>query len=153
MRLGFVNEPTEEEISAASDRLRGLHWRVDAEVLKLYALPPRLERELLDTFDGVRRVGIPFEQTHYIPRDFRDALTLDDFLRITDEWDSTEARRCELVERRVRLGRRTPDEESEFRKLQQLLMLRRRYYSPLPTAEIRALTKRIKEGGKWEEDD
>ncbi len=143
MRLGFVNEPTEEEISAASKRLRALHWRVDAEVLKLYALPPELERELLDTFDGVRRVGVPFEQTRYIPRDFRDALTLDDFLRITDEWDSTEAHRCELVEKRAKSGRRTTDEETEFRQLQRLLMLRRRYYSPLPTAEIRALTKRI----------
>ncbi len=153
MRLGFASEPTEEEIKAASERLRALHWRVDAEVLRLYALPPELERELLDTFDGVRRVGVPFEQTHYIPRECPDVLTLDDFLRITDEWDSTEARRCELVEKRIKSGGRTTEEESQFRQLQRLLMLRRRLYSPLPTAEIKALTKQIKEGAKWEEED
>lgn len=76
-----------------------------------------------------------------------------EFLRITDEWDSTEARRCELVEKRAKAGRRSHDEESEFRQLQRLLMLRRRLYSPLPTAEIKTLTKQIKEGGKWEDDD
>jgi len=98
----------------------------------------------------VRRVGVPFEQIRYIPRALRDVLTLDDFLRITDEWDAMEAHRCELVEKRIKSGRRTADEESEFRHLQRLLMLRRRLYSPLPTAEIRALTKQIREGGKWE---
>lgn len=153
MPLRFVNEPTEAEISTASERLRTLHWRVDAEVLKLYALAPELERELLDAFDAVPRVGVPFEQTHYIPREFRDVFTLDDYLRITDEWDSTEARRCELVEKRMKSGRRTAEEESEFRDLQRLLMLRRRLRSPLPTAEIKARTKQIREGGKWEEED
>ena len=149
MRLGFVNGPTDEEISDAKERLRGLHWRVDAEVLRLYALPPELERELLDTFDGVRRQGVPFEQIRYIPREFGDVLTLDDFLRITDEWDATETRRCKLVEKRIKSGRRTAEEEVEFRQLQRLLMLRRRFYSPLPTVEIRALTKQIKKAVKW----
>jgi hypothetical protein len=54
MRLGLASEATEEEIEIARDRLRALHWRVDMEVLRLYALPADLERELLDSFDGVR---------------------------------------------------------------------------------------------------
>ena len=149
MRLGLATETGEEEVAAARERLRALHWRVDAEVLRLYALPPELERELLDTFDAVTRVGVPFEQTGYIPRAFRDVLTLDEFLRITDEWDATEARRCELVEKRIKNGRRTSAEEEEFHQLQRLLMLRRRFCSPLPTREIKALTKRLKEEGEW----
>jgi hypothetical protein len=140
-------------MAAAYQQLRALHWRVDAEVLRLYALPPELERELLDAFDGVTRIGVPFEQTRYIPREFRDVLTLDEFLRMTDEWDAAEARRCELIEKRLNDGRRTPAEEAEFRQLQRLLMLRRRFYSPLPTAEIKALTKRLKEEGEWATDD
>jgi len=40
-------------------------------------------------------------------------------------------------------------DETEFRQLQRLLMLRRRFYSPLPTAEIKALTKQIKEEKEW----
>jgi hypothetical protein len=119
-------------------------------VLRLYALPPELERELLDAFDGVPRVGVPFEQTRYIPRDFRDVLTLDEFLRITDEWEATDTRRCELVEKRIKSGRRTADEEKEFRYLQRLLMLHRRFYAPLPTAEIKALTGSLKEERQWE---
>ena len=149
MPLGLPGQPTDEEIAAASERLRALHWRVDAEVLRLYALPPELERELLDAFDGVPRVGVPFEQTRYIPREFRDVLTLDEFLRITDEWDATEARRCKLIEKRIKTGSRTSEEEKEFRQLQRLLMLHRRLYAPLPTAEIKALTKRLKEESAW----
>jgi hypothetical protein len=149
--LTFGDEPTEAEIARARERLRALHWRVDAEVLKLYRLPVELERELLDSFDGVRRVGVPFEQTQYIPRHFQDALALDEFLRITDEWDVTERRRCELVEKRARTGGRTADEEREFRQLQRLLMLRRRYCSPLPTTHIRAATQRLKKERQWEE--
>jgi len=149
----FQNEPTSEAISAAKEQLRALHWRVDAEVLRLYNLPSKLERELLDIFDGVLRVGVPFEQTRYIPCEFRDMLTLDEFLRITDEWDATEARRCHLIEKRIKTGRRSSDEEVEFRQLQRLLTLHRCFYSPLPTAEIKALTKRIKEGNEWENDD
>jgi hypothetical protein len=149
MHLGLPGQPSDEEIAAAKERLRALHWRVDAEVLRLYALPPQLERELLDAFDGVRRVGVPFEQTRYIPREFRDVLTLDEFLRITDEWEATETRRCKLIEKRIKTGRRTSEEEKEFRQLQRLLMLHRRLYAPLPTAEIKALAKQLKEESAW----
>jgi len=149
MHLGLPGQPTDEEIATAKECLRALHWRVDAEVLRLYALPPQLERELLDAFDGVPRVGVPFEQTRYIPREFRDVLTLDEFLRITDEWDATEARRCKLIEKRIKTGSRTSDEEKEFRQLQRLLMLHRRFYAPLPTAEIKALAKQLKEESAW----
>jgi type I restriction-modification system DNA methylase subunit len=145
MHLGLPGQPSDQEIAMAKDQLRALHWRVDAEVLRLYALPPQLERELLDAFDGVRRVGVPFEQTRYIPREFQDVFTLDEFLRITDEWDATEAHRCKLIEKRIKTGSRTNEEEKEFRQLQRLLMLHRRLYAPLPTAEIKALTKRLKE--------
>lgn len=150
MQLGFPGQQLDKKIAAARERLRALHWRVDAEVLRLYALPPELERELLDAFDGVPRVGVPFEQIRYIPREFRDVLTLDEFLRIADEWDVTETRRRELIEKRIKVGNRTSEEEKEFRQLQKLLMLHRRYYAPLPTAEIKALTKQLREEHKWE---
>lgn len=56
-----------EAVTAGSDpeseRLKFLHWRVDAEVLRLYNLPAKLERKLLDLFSGVRRRGVPFVQT------------------------------------------------------------------------------------------
>jgi hypothetical protein len=76
-------------------------------------------------------------------------LTLDEFLRITDEWEATETRRCKLIEKRIKTGRRTSEEEKEFRQLQRLLMLHRRLYAPLPTAEIKALAKQLKEESAW----
>ena len=125
--LGLSGQPSDEEIVAAKEHLRALAWRVDAEVLRLYALPPELERELLDAFDGVPRVGVPFEQTRYIPRDFREALTLDDYLRITDEWEQTDDRRCQLLEKEFEGGGCTAAESAEFDELQRLYDLRRSY--------------------------
>ena len=40
--------------------------QIDAEILKLYKLPPRLERRLLDIFWGQKR-PVPFEFSGYIP--------------------------------------------------------------------------------------
>lgn len=147
--LGLPGQPSDKEIAEAKERLRALHWRVDAEVLRLYALPPELERELLDAFDGVPRVGVPFEQTRYIRRDFRDVLTLDEFLRITDEWEATDTRRCELIEKRIKSGSRTADEEKEFRYLQRLLMLHRRYYCAGPIIDEKRFDSLLKEERKW----
>jgi len=123
------------KIELLRDQLRALHWRVDAEVLKLYSLPPALERELLDFFDGARRVGVPFEQTQYIPLEFREVQRLDDFLCITDEWEQTDERRCELIEKQIKHGRRTPSEEAEFQELQRLYDLRRSYQRWLRTGD------------------
>jgi hypothetical protein len=44
--------------------------RVDAEVLRLYDLPPRLERQLLDLFAGWRREGVPFAFLRYFSEDY-----------------------------------------------------------------------------------
>jgi len=125
--LGGIGLGELEDLTVAKNRLRALHWRVDAELLKLYGLPDKLERELLDFFDGVPRVGVPFEQRDYIPSTFREVSRLDEFLRITDEWDQTDERRCQLIEKRIKNGRRTVAEETEFKELQRLFDLRRSY--------------------------
>ena len=117
----------DDEDAVARKHLCALHWRVDAEVLNLYALPAAQERELLDFFGGVRRVGVPFEQTRYIPLEFREVQRLDDFLRITDEWEQTDDRRCQLIEKQFRGSGRTAAEDAEFENLQRLYDLRRSY--------------------------
>ena len=125
--LGSIENEQPEATATERKHLRALHWRVDAEVLKLYVLPAELERELLDFFDGAHRVGVPFEQAGYIPTGFREVQRLDEFLRITDEWEQTDNRRCQLIEKRIQRGRRTADEETEFNELQRLFDLRRAY--------------------------
>lgn len=42
---------------------------MDAEVLRLYDLPPRLERQLLDLFEGVERKGVGCKFRGYFPPD------------------------------------------------------------------------------------
>jgi hypothetical protein len=53
---------------------------MDAEVLRLYDLPPRLERELLDYFRGERRTGLPFLFPDYFPGDFNPYVHLHEFI-------------------------------------------------------------------------
>ena len=50
--------------------------QVDAELLRLYALPPRLERQLLDLFSGFKRRGVPFNFSRYFPEDFEPCFPL-----------------------------------------------------------------------------
>ncbi|MFL6232314.1 MAG: N-6 DNA methylase [Thermoanaerobaculia bacterium] len=54
--------------------------QMDAEVLRLYGLPPRLERQLLDLFNGIQRAGVPFEFDRYFPEDFEPCFSLYGYL-------------------------------------------------------------------------
>ncbi|HUW82384.1 MAG TPA: N-6 DNA methylase [Phycisphaerae bacterium] len=49
---------------------------LDAEVLRLYDLPPRLERRLLDLFQGVERKGVGCAFSGYYPSGFSSYLPL-----------------------------------------------------------------------------
>jgi len=53
---------------------------IDAEVMRLYDLPPRLERQVLDLFDGWQRKGVDFTFTRYYPKAFRSSIPLHEYL-------------------------------------------------------------------------
>jgi hypothetical protein len=53
--------------------------RIDAVVLRAYNFPPRVERELLDYFNGERRI-VPFKFADYFPEDFGPSFSLGDYL-------------------------------------------------------------------------
>jgi len=53
---------------------------IDAEVMRLYDLPPKLERQVLDLFDGWERNGVDFKFTRYFPRDFESWIPLHEYL-------------------------------------------------------------------------
>jgi hypothetical protein len=53
---------------------------VDAEVMRLYDLPPKMEKRVLDLFQGVQRRGIDFEFTGYYPEGFESAIPLHEYL-------------------------------------------------------------------------
>ena len=142
LELGMSGVLSKADETAKRDHLRALHWRVDAEVLKLYSLPPKLERELLDFFDGVPRVGVPFTQEGYIPLNFRDLNTLDEYLRITDEWEATNTERQRLLDKDYD-DTISPTEKADLKKLQRLLMLRRRRFAPMDFTQVDAALARL----------
>jgi type I restriction-modification system DNA methylase subunit len=53
---------------------------VDAAILRLYDLPPRLERQILNLFAGWKRPGIPFDFDRYFPEDFEPFFPLHVYL-------------------------------------------------------------------------
>lgn len=54
-------------VAPSADSVHAALLALDAEVLKLYDLPPRLERQLLDLFTGVERKGVGCEFRGYYP--------------------------------------------------------------------------------------
>lgn len=64
---------------------------MDAEVIQLYDLPPRLERQLLDLFDGVERKGVGCDFRGYYPNDLDAFVPLHEL--ISDEYS------CSMLER------------------------------------------------------
>jgi len=130
------------------DRLRVLHWRIDAEVLRLYALPAPLERQLLDLFTGAKRRGVPFDQEEYMPRTFTEPLRLRELLAITVDWQETNARRSRLILREERKTIR-PQEKAELDDLQRLTDARMRLLTPLPIKELEAIASDLKRRGLW----
>lgn len=70
--------------------------RIDAEVLKAYRLPPVIEQQLLDVFQGAER-PVPVEFTDYYPKDFDAYVPLHEL--ISPEFE--EARADCLLERLV----------------------------------------------------
>ncbi|MHC4179730.1 MAG: hypothetical protein ACYSWU_19640, partial [Planctomycetota bacterium] len=135
---------------ALREQLRILHWRIDAEVLRLYDLPASLEREVLDLFTGIRRRGVPFEQTEYFPKGFTDLDRLSDLLAITADWPKTNRRRAKLIDLEEE-GRLTPAQADELKKLQRLADARVSFHQPVQMENADRLVENLKRRGLWEE--
>jgi len=78
--LAAVRGPDGLSAPADPDYLCGLLLQIDAEVLRLYDLPPRLERELLNLFAGWQRPGVPFRFDRYYPAHFEPCFPLHEYL-------------------------------------------------------------------------
>ncbi len=128
--------------------LRTLHWRIDTEILRLYALPVELERELLDFFTGWKRVGVPFEQDRYLPEGFDEPVSLADFLAITADWDATNRRRLRLIEKKP-AKTVSPEEKEELQQLQRLAGLKRELLSSPSLKELAEMEADLRRRGLW----
>jgi len=75
--------------------------KVDAEVLKLYSLPPELEQSILALFNDWPRVGVPFTQTEYLPKELAGRISLSDFLEFQEDWPATNRERGDLIDKSI----------------------------------------------------
>jgi hypothetical protein len=140
-----------QQIDQATDeQLRILHWRIDAEVLRLYNLPAPLERKILDLFSGIRRRGVPFEQRDYFPKGFSDLERLSDLLAITADWPKTNRRRAKLIDLEES-GRLTPEQATELEHLQRLADARVSLLKPRQADAIDQQIEKLKRQGLWTE--
>ncbi len=107
--------------------LHQLLMHMDAEVLRLYDLPARAERKLLDRFSGKVRPGVPGRFTRYYPDDFTACVplyvylsdTYQRFLRVGTATVSTEVqtRYDQLVDKRLQT-KLTPAERDDLHRLE-----------------------------------
>jgi len=146
----FKGETEATTSDAESERLKFLHWHVDAEVLQLYNLPAKLERQLLDLFSGVRRRGVPFVQTEYFPKGHTDLDRLSDLLAITVDWEKTNRRRGKLMDLEDE-GSLTPAQAEELANLQRLADALLGLIEPWKPDEVDLAVERAKQRGVWKE--
>ncbi|MEQ1842604.1 MAG: hypothetical protein ABL994_19565, partial [Verrucomicrobiales bacterium] len=122
--------------------------RLDAAVLDAYELSAAVQRKLLDQFQGHQR-PVGFEFTGYFPEHFKDDITLSDFVRINYDWDETNDRRCDLIQKKIYSDGLDGPETSELEHLQHLTDLLVRLKDPHPVSQVDDLISELKAEGKW----
>jgi N-6 DNA methylase len=137
-----------EELPADKAVLRDLHWRIDAEVLRLYELPPALERDLLDYFTGWRRADVPFNQERYFPEGFDEPISLSDLIAITTDWDTTNSQRHELIAASFKQPLRD-EEVIRLKELQRLAGLKRELLSSPSLKELVEIESDLRRRALW----
>lgn len=122
--------------------------RLDAAVLDAYGLTAHQQRQLLDQFAGWKRpVCVEFDR--YFPKHFKDVITLSDFVAIQFDWDTTNERRCDLIDKEYSKARLTTDERHELDHLQHLADLLIRLKAPYESDGADELIVKLKASGKW----
>jgi hypothetical protein len=138
--------------SSGETDLLGLLLDIDCEVLRLYDLPPNLERVLLDAFAGWERVGVPFTQMSYFPEGFAANVSFSDFRALENSWERTNRERGQLIDRGI-AGKLTSAASARLTVLQEYADFHVHQVAPRPTRDLdyledRLLSRRLGEGGK-----
>jgi hypothetical protein len=128
-----------------SARLQKLLLWVDCEVLKLYSLPLELEQSLLALFTGWKRVGVPFLQTGYLPKELDPRIRFSDFLEFEEDWSVTNRERGLLIDRKIS-GTLSAEERVRLDALQVYAEYHIDQVAPRPTHVLDELEKRLFSG-------
>jgi hypothetical protein len=109
-----------------NQELSSLLLALDAEVLRLYALPARSERLLLEQFRGEQRPGIPVPFTEYFPMETPDvplyAYLTESYQRSlagdSPELSESDLARYESLLAKAEVGKLTEKETNRLHQLQ-----------------------------------
>jgi len=127
---------------ASIPELRELLLNVDMEVLRLYSLPAKLERLLLDTFTGWKRAGVPFKQDCYFPVDFQAEVSFADFRKLEESWPRTNRERGLLIDKQI-AGNLNDIERARLELLQEYADYHINQVAPRPVHELDELERRL----------
>ena len=127
---------------AGSANLERLLLHVDAEVLKLYSLPLDLERSLLELFSQSKRIGVPFKQVRYLPKELKGRIRLSDFVQFEEDWSITNRERGMLIDKNIS-GRLNAEELMRLDALQAYTDYHIEKVAPRPTRELDELEDRL----------
>jgi type I restriction-modification system DNA methylase subunit len=138
----------EDIVAQEKEKLKLLHWRIDAELLRLYALPVKFEHELLNYLAGWKRAGVPFKQDRYFPEGFDEPISLTDYLAITADWEPSNGRRLKLIEKK-QTKTISDQEKAELQELQRLAGLKRELHSSPSLKELAEMETDLRRRGLW----
>ncbi|MCK5617598.1 N-6 DNA methylase, partial [Candidatus Pacearchaeota archaeon] len=88
-----VSTPLAGLSQTPGESAKDLLFSIDAEILRLYDLPPRQEKQLLDFFAGYQRKGVDFKFDRYYPENFGSSIPLRMF--ISEEFQNATIDRVE----------------------------------------------------------
>jgi hypothetical protein len=142
--IAYLAAASSETASANLERLL-LH--VDAEVLKLYSLPLDLERRVLELFSERKRVGVPFKQTRYLPKELEGRISFSDFLQFEEDWSITNRERGMLIDKNIS-GRLNAEELMRLDALQAYTDYHIEKVAPRPTHALDKLEDRLFSGSQ-----
>ncbi len=125
--------------------LQKLMLRIDCEVLKLYSLPLELEQLLLALFTDWERVGVPFKQTRYLPKELEHSVRLSDFLQFEEDWPTTNRERGILIDKNIS-GTINGEEQMRLNALQAYADYHIDQVGPRPTHVLDELDRRLSSG-------
>ena len=137
----------EASSQTASAELARLLLRVDSEVLKLYSLPLDLEQRVLGLFSERKRVGVPFRQTRYLPRELEGKIHFSDFLQFEEDWSITNRERGRLIDKNIS-GRLNAEERTRLASLQAYTDYHIERVAPRPTHPLDELENRLFSGSQ-----
>jgi hypothetical protein len=129
-------------LQASVPELKELLLNVDCEVLRLYSLPAKLERMLLDTFTAWERVGVPFKQDCYYPVDFKAEVSFAEFRKLEESWLQTNRERGLLIDKQI-AGDLNDIERARLELLQEYADYHINQVAPRPINELVELERKL----------